>query len=692
VPQVSQNFTNRVRKLPKPSNASQALQPLFEAISNGLFAIDDLNETLPQNLHKQGNVFVVVENLSNAKKIQITVTDDGIGLDAPRFAAFKELDTDFKRSHGGKGVGRLFWLDAFSSTVVSSTYKTDGKIASRRFKFILTNGEQIIDQELTEKPVIALGTEVNFCGLRGDAYTKHFPKRNDTFLRYFSAHFIADFLVGSGPNVWVDINGDTTKFPEAITKLVVGKQMNHTTFAHEDFGTLSIQGFTCNPDASKGLDGMHQLHLLADGRTVSSREIDKLLGLLRVSGEGQDDLVFHGCVSGEFLNDHVVEGRTGFTLEEKTLKDLCRFCADAIKEHMLNDQIKRYAALRREDYRDFVLRHPIFGFADEETQLSRVPFGARSPEEFAAGLIKHQIRGEEKRRREVDTIIDQLQGEKNVPDNFGDTVIRVAQEIKESEQRALAYHVVKRKLVLEVMERLILKVRQRGDEQRDFHLEETLHTFICPMRLVGSDPFEQEPSPHDLWIVDERLAFTRSFASDKRLDFVLKDINSGDRPDLMIWNNAFGLAVIDPNNEDDDLDLSLPLKKAMIVEFKRPGRRSYAKVEDDVERQITKYLRQLTNSEIDSFDKRRVRFAPDCQFFCYIIADIEGDLEDQLSTWSTTANGEGRFRTLHGNFVGSSIEVIQWTDLINDAWARNMATITAVGLRRGDPVAKEDRK
>lgn len=687
--QVSQNFTNRVRKLPKPSNASQALQPLFEAISNGLFAIDDLNETLPKQQQKQGDVFVEIEELSDAEKIRISVTDDGIGLDKPRFEAFKILDTDFKRSRGGKGVGRLFWLDAFDTTEITSTYKNGTEFQTRNFEFVLTNGDQIVERKLPEATVMALGTKIAFSSLRGDAYIKHFPKRVDTFLRYFSAHFIADFLVDSGPNVWVEINGEITKFPEAVSKLVVGDQLNHTTVSHKDFGELTIKGFTCDADASKGLEGMHQLHLLADGRTVSSREIDKLLGLLRVSRNGRDDLVFHGCVSGDFLNQHVVEGRTGFSLEEKTLKDLCRFCADAIKENLLNDQIKRYAAMRREDYRNFVQRHPIYGFADEETQLARVPFGARTPEEFAAGLVKHQIRGEEKRRREVDTIIDQLQGEKNVPENFTETVVRVAQEVKESEQRALAHHVVKRKLVLEVMERLILKVRQRGDEKRDFHLEETLHTFICPMRTVGDDPLEKEPSPHDLWIVDERLAFTRSFASDKRLDAVLKDNNSSDRPDLMIWNSAFGLAVIDPNKEEDDLDLSLPLKKAMIVEFKRPGRKSYAKVEDDLERQITKYLRQLADGEVQTFDKRRVRFAPDCQFFCYVVADIEGDLEDQLSTWPTTANGEGRFRTLHGKFEGSSIEVIQWTDLINDAWARNMATITAAGLRRGDPVVKK---
>jgi hypothetical protein len=306
-------------------------------------------------------------------------------------------------------------------------------------------------------------------------------------------------------------------------------------------------------------------------------------------------------------------------------------------------------------------------------------------------LVKHQIRGEEKRRVEIGNIIDQLQGEKNVPQDFAETVVNAAKELKASEQLALAHHVVKRKLVLEVMERLILRVRERGDDKRDFHLEETLHTFICPMRVVGMNPTELEPASHDLWIVDERLAFTRSFSSDVRLEKVLKDNESPVRPDLLLWDQAYGLGVLDPVKSEDDLDLSEPLRKAMIVEFKRPGRKDYKKVEDSLETQITKYLRQLKDGQIEAFDKRRVRFADDCQFFCYVVADIEGDLEDQLSTWNTTASGKGRFRQLHNRFEGSSIEVIQWTDLINDAWSRNMATISAAGLRRGVPVVSKNR-
>jgi hypothetical protein len=176
------------------------------------------------------------------------------------------------------------------------------------------------------------------------------------------------------------------------------------------------------------------------------------------------------------------------------------------------------------------------------------------------------------------------------------------------------------------------------------------------------------------------LAFTRAFSSDKRLDAILAEGGSGDRPDLLVWDLAYGLGVTDPD-DPDAVDVSEPLRSMMIVEFKKPGRTSYSRTEDNIEQQITKYLAQLKGGEIETFDRARVRVADDCIFHCYVVADICGDLELQLSGWDTTSNGQGRIRALKNMYRGQ-IEVIQWQDLINEAWLRNRATLHAAGLSR----------
>ena len=117
------------------------------------------------------------------------------------------------------------------------------------------------------------GTTIIFEGLRIPEYKSHFPKRSDSFLRYFSAHFIADFLVGDGAKVTVDIEGNLTNYPEAVSSLVVGKRKRTGEFDHEEYGKLSITGFACKQEASTGLEGGHQLHFCLLYTSPSPRDL-----------------------------------------------------------------------------------------------------------------------------------------------------------------------------------------------------------------------------------------------------------------------------------------------------------------------------------------------------------------------------------------------------------------------------------
>ncbi|WGD29588.1 hypothetical protein AncyloWKF20_17725 [Ancylobacter sp. WKF20] len=683
MPALSNNIENRVRKLPKPSNATQGLQPLFEAVSNAMFALEDRLEKNVAN----GRIDIRITNLSSPDDLVIVIVDRGIGLDAKRYGAFCEIDTDFKQARGGKGVGRLFWLDAFSSIQVESTYAEADAIRRRAFDFVLNNLEQVVPRYEGVPDDGDRGTTITFKGLRTKEYGAHFPRRSDTFLRYFSAHFIADFLIGGGPRLFIDLDGDLTEYPKAVADLTVGKPLE-TTFQHKEFGTLAIVGFTCQAEASTGLEGRHQLHLLANGRTVETRKVDNLLGVTNLERDGQQDLVFHGCVSGEYLDLRVNEGRTAFNLPERTLKDISRACMEIVKERLLPDQVAKFAKERRDNYVAFVERYPTFGFDTDDTQLKRVPFHAMAPEEFASGLIKYQIRREEDRQNSLQELIDALDLE-NVPIDLEASVAKAAKEIQNSEQLALAQHVVRRKLALEMLDKLIRRIRMRSGREDDHHLERTLHAFICPMGIMGDNVSELKSRAHDLWVVDERLAFTRAFSSDKRLDAVLAEGGSSDRPDLLVWNLAYGLGVTAAENPEV-VDVSEPLRSMMVVEFKKPGRTVYAKAEDNIEQQITRYLAQLKGGEIETFDRAKVRVAEDCIFHCYVVADIRGDLDQQLSSWATTANGQGRVRPLNNAYRGQ-IEVIQWQDLINDAWMRNRATLTAAGLSRNRPTSMNSK-
>src|SRR6056297_709532 len=131
---LTENLVNRVRKLTKPSTAAQAMQPFLEAISNAMMAIDDRHEAFGKD--PAGHVKIDIEGVGG-EDLNITVRDNGIGLETDRYEAFCEIDTDFKSHRGGKGVGRLYWLDAFEKIEVKSRFRIGDGFSQRAFRFRL---------------------------------------------------------------------------------------------------------------------------------------------------------------------------------------------------------------------------------------------------------------------------------------------------------------------------------------------------------------------------------------------------------------------------------------------------------------------------------------------------------------------------------------------------------------------------
>jgi hypothetical protein len=191
-------------------------------------------------------------------------------------------------------------------------------------------------------------------------------------------------------------------------------------------------------------------------------------------------------------------------------------------------------------------------------------------------------------------------------------------------------------------------------------------TIILKARFISSfvpcdDPSRIERSDHDLWIIDERWVFAK-YLPHVSFQTLLAESQSGDRPDVFIFDRLHGLGI-----KTDE-----PLTRAMLVEFKKPGRRDYEERYSPLN-QVSRYLSDLAGGNIESFDRGRIRVAP------YIVADIVGNLDVHTSSWRTTANGRGRLMNLSGKFRGT-IEIIEWADLISDARARNHAFIHAAGL------------
>lgn len=679
---LSENLKNRVRKLMKPSNQAQALQPFFEAVSNAFMAIEDLELDDIRN----GLIAIDITGLGG-DLVEITVQDNGIGLDDERFEAFKTIDTEFKRTRGGKGVGRLYWLDAFRKTVVESQYKTFTGVNQRAFDFRLTDENQIVDRAPEVKWADhQTGTRVHFSGLALGPYKHNFSKGPDALKNYLAAEFIAPFLSGSSPTIKLTASTakgkpETIVFPSAVSDLVVVGPQTLGPLAHDSGESLNIRGFLCDPKASRGLDGKHQVHLLGNGRTIESRKIDDLLGISQLSADGHESLALHLIVESTYLDERTAESRTAFTIPEEDLKKIVKAVVTEARKNFIADQVVEFDKMRRTTFHEFLNEQPIFAFGDAEEIFTSLPVGATTQEAYAQALVVPRMRAEKRRETKLSELIQGLISGDKVPEDFSEIVLEAAGGVQENERTSLAHHAARRRVVLDLLDQLIRRVRMKKDGEDVYHLEKTLHSLLVPMRTIGSDPKKWESAAHDLWIVDERLAFTSSFASDVPLkDFV---VESGleDRPDIVLWDIGFGLGPVDEAGGKTDIDDTRPLSEVFIVELKHPGRKNYGS-EERIEDQVRKYAKAMMDGEVESFGKRKIKVSSDCQFHCLVVADFLGRLGDEVSGWDPIYNGLGRQRRLGGDFSGVTIEAIEWDYMLNSARTQNRALLSAAGMQK----------
>lgn len=660
---LTENLVNRVSKLPKPSNSAEALQPLFECVSNAIHATES---RFGDAASTEGKIAVEIRSPGAENETMIVVSDNGVGLNDECFKAFCEMDTSFKKDQGGKGVGRLLWLDAFKEIHVESVFQNDEEFRKRSFEFRLSKSEQISSSEHSlSQEVDEPGSHIRFSGLRGSAYISKFPKQPAVILKHFGSHFFSDFIMGNTPAISFDIDGKKEMFPDFVKKMQVDNR-GCSEVSTDEFGVLKLHSFICANAASAGFNSYHQLHFVANGRTVMTRTIDGLLGLGKFGD--QEDFVYHGCVSGPFLDDRVNQERTQFNFQEDVLIEISKLCAEKIRKFVIKNEIEVFDKKRLADLSNFLEYYPSFKFQNEEALLQKMPRNAGKDEDFGKALIATKIRRDRSRRKDVDDVISTLDSKGELANGISDKIVSLAEMVQEEEQRQLAEYVIRRKVVLDILDKLISRVLEKPNGKDVYHLEKTLHQIICPMRVRGDDPSKVDTSAHDLWIINENLTFTHRFASDVPISQIVSDSQNLDRPDIFLFDQIIGFGI-----KDQD-----PLNRAILVELKRPGRVSYDEA-PTLESQINKYIRSLRGRRIEGYNKKTVRIAHDCDFHCYVIADIIGELDAQLESWDTIYNGKGRWRHLGGKNNGF-IEVIEWRDLIKNAQHRNKAFIEKIGL------------
>lgn len=659
---MSQDFVGRVERLPLPPSETNSLMPLYEAVSNALHAVEDRHgDDAPQ----KGDVHIGVirEDVEDASSrvVGFQVTDNGIGLNDDNFKAFSRPDTRHKKKRGGKGVGRLGWLKVFEEIRVDSAY-ADGKvIAQRAFNFILREENQLderppsLDAPQNPGTVISLRTFTS-------SFAGRCPVRPETLRQRLIAHFLPAIVAEKTIPIRLTDGQEVVTlhdwFKAEVRSTAEKEVMVELEGEEHAFKVRHIRV----SKAMRPEKGSNRLFLCADGRTVEQHGIDLSLGL----GALTDGDTYVGCVSGDLLDRHVNAERTGFTLEQDVLRELRQRLVVAVSE-FLEKEVGEMRAAKRARARQLLRTYPQFLFLNEDMDgfVSRLKASARSEEEIYVAMAQERYR----RTKTVASLEKQIsrKGEENVKE-LSD---RYSKMVTLDQKGVLAEYVVRRKAVLDLLDKL---QEYADDEEKRHQREDALHRLVCPMQTDSSKtPYEN----HNLWLLDDRLAFFAYFNSDSKLKSYT-DLPSEDRPDLAFFYDTVS-AWVDKRTSPNTV---------VLVEFKRPMRNDYTGTDNPV-RQLQRYVEQLRTSKslLDHTGKQKPTELGSAAYHCYVVADITESLEREvaLGSVSPTPDGKGLFGYVGNRGKEFYLEIIPYAKLLTDAQQRNAVFFEKLGITDLDP-------
>lgn len=640
---------NNISLAPNPKNA---LFPLFEAVMNSIQAIE---ERFGRDHISSGRIHITIIRTEDGECTGFTVDDNGIGFNEQNLNSFVKMDSQKKVLIGGKGVGRLLWLKVADTVRVKSTFAGTDMIKRVDFDFCLDDPIRNISYS-NGATAENIGTTIDLHPYR-DIYAGSIPRKASTVASRVLAHFISYFVNISQPRIVV-VDGEDT--------IDLFDQFTSSTERDQDFKfSLELSDgkseFVCHcfllpKTISDDEKSTNALYLGANGRAVKRYEMDAVLGMKAIAGKH----AFLSYVESEILNRTANDTRTAFSLSDDDM-DMIVDAAKAKAKEFLAPEIAEIRERQQKVVATLRAEHPRFLSVarDPEEFASTLHLSMQKEEEVFVELSRQSLRQYKRRKNGFLTSV-----KKKLPD-----IANKAQEyvagLQSESVSSLAEYVMKRKMILEVFEQS-LRYTDVHVQKSDY--EDVVHDIICPLKST-SDELDYED--HNLWIIDDRLAFFSYFSSDKQMKVQISSpTNPLDRPDISVFDLGLGF---------QNSDLSQPIT---IIEFKRPKRDDYT-LEKNPITQVRKYVKDMRASgEAIKYDGTPLRqIADTTPFVCHIIADVTPTLRSVMQDLGPFHQKVGsgtwyRWDDAYNIFI----EISSFKDVLDSAKLRNKAFFEKIGL------------
>ena len=648
-----------------------AFVPVFEAIVNSIHSIEDRFGL--EYAAEKGRIQVHVHRvqqfhlpgMAGRPRVEsvesFTVVDNGVGFTDPNLTSFETADSTAKIERGGKGIGRLTWLVVFEKVEVESRFLGDeDRLRRRSFTFSPTETgiSDFSDEALESKETIE--TQVRLVGVR-KSYEEPQRKGLEVIAERVFEHCFNYFVVGNCPRVTI-IEHRADGISEAVVNDLIQELSNSE---QEQLKVGEHDLVLCHVQQRHASGRKHLGHLLANDRVVSSFPLADVsdLGANPIRGEQGEPLVHHAFVGGPALDSAADATRTYFVLpdgkpihEASGLLDLKTLREEVGR--VVNNRLKEVLEAERKATLEKVERH----IRTEQPEYSRLL--EQKPDELArikwtdnSRLMDEALyrvkQGWDFEIRQHQSAVERKLVESDTDVNdLAEQFYRVVSETNLAGQDDLVRYVVKRRAVIQLLQKLI--------SRQECALEEHIHRIVFPLKRTNG---EVEYEDHNLWLVDDTLSFYEFVSSDIPLSKnAAAPSDSLERPDILAFKTGD------------------PFQHVSIVEFKKPDRTD----NENPVAQLARYARRLR--EGGSMDVNGVTLpgiSMSVRIDGYAIVTLNSKMESLLRDGPgemKQVEEEWRWYGVLGN-LNMNVEVLDFRAFVRRAQQRNQAFFTALRLK-----------
>ncbi|UFS90935.1 hypothetical protein LPJ38_09490 [Bradyrhizobium daqingense] len=571
------------------------LLPIFEAISNAMHGIEEAFDD-SASAEKIGLVKVTFKDWTDPHKIVVSVSDNGAGLHDDNYRSFKTPFSGAKLSQKGRGFGRFIAFKVFARVVYHSRFAFFGSTDVRAFRFDVNQEQELIllqDQPVFEGTGLAVTYDQPLLGwhdliraLKADDITDE-----------IGAHFLPYFLYRWLPQIIQFDEGEPidirSRFQGMFKKFAEGTITCDIDGAPEEL-SYSLAKLPRTQQFKS-----HCLLLSAADRIVGTpRDLSNKIGQPFFFDENGERYVVIAVVRGEAFESRLNDSRTGINLGPRTVEDVVSHISDVIQreEHAQIDKIKSDQSV---ELAEALRENPILKLGLRGKTVSdyvKAKPNNWKPEQFISDLAIERYRA-------TADLTKQIVAASANADNYEATIKQIVAKIDAGKKETLAEYVIHRKNIIALVE-----VARRFQDNGKRAPEDAIHDLVFRR---FSDSASVDYFEHNLWLVDDALAFLPYVSSDRTLHGGRR--GKGDKvTDLLFFDDSMILG------DNDGTTLT-------IVEFKRPSRNDYAfgSEKDDPILQVINTLDKATaEGGISKTDGTYFSFANVVRRFAFVIADL----------------------------------------------------------------------